>query len=109
MNSNIKSRQLRALQNYAWIEIKHNNAATNDPCAVCGDRCDPIVGPEFFFKGTWALVCLGCVRTHAPWLESKRSRVVRIDEEAEGAIEEIERSLAEREQGRSAQLWGHNS
>jgi hypothetical protein len=43
------------------IEIKHNNAITNDPCAICGARCDP-TGIDPFLSGTWALVCNECVK-----------------------------------------------
>jgi hypothetical protein len=50
------------------LEIKLNNAATNDPCEVCGSRTDPEVGPELFLAGTWALVCYECAREHAPEL-----------------------------------------
>lgn len=50
------------------LEIKLNNAATNDPCEVCGSRTDPEVGPELFLAGTWALVCHECAREHAPEL-----------------------------------------
>lgn len=42
------------------IEFKHNNCATNDPCAICGERTDPLVGPEPFLEGTWELVCAKC-------------------------------------------------
>jgi hypothetical protein len=42
------------------IEFKNNNCITNDPCALCGERCDP-TGYDPFVVGTWALVCDGCV------------------------------------------------
>jgi hypothetical protein len=42
------------------IEFKLNNCATNDPCAICGARCDPTCGVEPFAAGTWALVCDEC-------------------------------------------------
>ena len=45
-----------------------NNTATNDPCAICGNRTDPEVGPELFLQGTEALVCYDCGRKHAPAL-----------------------------------------
>jgi hypothetical protein len=41
------------------IEWRKNNAITNDPCALCGKRCDPC-GFDPFLKGTWALVCTEC-------------------------------------------------
>ena len=50
------------------IVIKLNNAATNDPCAICGERTDPQVGPELFLEGTWSPVCHECGREHAPEL-----------------------------------------
>lgn len=48
--------------------IKMNNAATNDPCAVCGCRTDPQVGPELFLENSWALVCHPCGIEHVPEL-----------------------------------------
>lgn len=48
--------------------IKYNNAATNDPCALCGARTDPQVGLEVFVEGTWSLVCDGCTERLAPEL-----------------------------------------
>ncbi len=48
--------------------IKYNNCATNDPCAICGDRTDPDVGPEVFVEGTAALVCRSCTLEHDPVL-----------------------------------------
>jgi hypothetical protein len=50
------------------LAIKLNNCATNDPCAICGDRTDPVVGPELFLEGTWALVCYECGDEYAPEL-----------------------------------------
>jgi len=41
------------------IEVKDNNCITNDPCAICGARCDP-VGVDGFIAGSWALVCDPC-------------------------------------------------
>ncbi len=52
----------------AELAIKLNNAATNDPCALCGNRTDPAVGPELFIDGTWELVCHPCGRRYAPAL-----------------------------------------
>jgi len=42
------------------LAIKTNNAGTNDPCIICGERTDPIVGPELFLDGTTLLVCYAC-------------------------------------------------
>jgi hypothetical protein len=50
------------------LAIKLNNCASNDPCAICGDRCDPQVGPEIFLADTWALVCRPCAQRIAPAL-----------------------------------------
>jgi hypothetical protein len=50
------------------LEIKMNNSATNDPCAICGQRTDPDVGPEIFLMGTWSLVCHECGKAHGPAL-----------------------------------------
>ena len=50
------------------LVIGLNNTATNDPCAICGNRTDPEVGPELFLFGTEALVCYDCGRKHAPAL-----------------------------------------
>jgi hypothetical protein len=47
------------------LEIKLNNAATNDPCRLCGKRTDPECGPELFLGGTWAKVCYECGAEHA--------------------------------------------
>ena len=44
----------------AGLEVKHNNAAINDPCEFCGERTDPCEGPELFVTGSWALVCYQC-------------------------------------------------
>ncbi len=48
--------------------IRWNNCATNDPCAICGERTDPVVGPELFLRDGWALVCWQCGRKHSPRL-----------------------------------------
>lgn len=50
------------------LVIKYNNAATNDPCGICGARTDPACGPEIFVEGTWATVCWPCQKKHAPGL-----------------------------------------
>ena len=52
----------------ADLAIKLNNAATNDPCAICGARTEPVVGPELFMADSWALVCRACGKRHAPEL-----------------------------------------
>ena len=50
------------------LAIKDNNCATNDPCALCGARTDPDVGPELFMADSWALVCHECGAKYAPAL-----------------------------------------
>ena len=50
------------------LAIKLNNAATNDPCAICGARTDPQVGPELFLADSWRVVCWDCGRKYAPTL-----------------------------------------
>ena len=50
------------------LAIKENNCATNDPCAVCGNRTDPRCGPELFLAGTWELVCYQCGEKYDPIL-----------------------------------------
>ena len=46
------------------LAIKLNNCATNDPCAICGDRTDPEIGPELFLADTWDVVCHACGMQH---------------------------------------------
>jgi hypothetical protein len=60
--------QERKQRNRARLAIKLNNCATNDPCALCGQRTDPRVGPELFIGETFALVCHQCGRENAPEL-----------------------------------------
>ena len=50
------------------ICVKWNNTATNDPCAICGQRTEPHCGFELFLEGTWKLVCTDCGMIHAPLL-----------------------------------------
>lgn len=50
------------------LVIGLNNIASNDPCAICGERSDPDIGPELFLAGTQALVCFDCAKTYAPEL-----------------------------------------
>jgi len=47
--------------------LKPNNCITNDPCAICGARCDPC-GLDFFLDGTEELVCDTCAKKEAPEL-----------------------------------------
>ena len=61
------------------IVIKPNNAITNDPCAICGARCDPD-GLDFFLEGTERLVCDRCATRIAPKL-SRLKNVYSLDDE----------------------------
>ncbi len=87
------------------LEIKLNNAASNDPCEICGARTDPEVGPELFLAGSWALVCYECGDKYAPellrcLLEYRNSyRDQQIDEivEAQYALECVIARLSEDE------------
>ena len=47
------------------ITLKLSSALTNDPCAICGARCDP-GGLDYFDKTTDGLVCDSCAKKHAP-------------------------------------------
>jgi hypothetical protein len=50
------------------LDLRLNNCGTNDPCAFCGERTDPVVGWEIFASGTYALVCDSCSEQVAPEL-----------------------------------------
>jgi hypothetical protein len=67
------------------LEIKHNNCGTNDPCAICGARTDPVVGPEVFLAGSWALVCRYCTAEEDNELCRIHSAMYRCGEIAHGA------------------------
>lgn len=47
------------------ITLKFNNCISNDPCKICGGRCDPN-GFDYFIKGTSSLVCKQCAEKRAP-------------------------------------------
>ena len=49
------------------LAIKLNNTLSNDPCAICGARTDP-VGVDLFLARSWSLVCGECGWKHAPEL-----------------------------------------
>jgi hypothetical protein len=51
------------------IIIRPNNCATNDPCAICGQRTDPRGLFDFFLEGTVSLVCDPCVEKYNPGLK----------------------------------------
>ena len=69
------------------LAIKLNNTATNDPCAICGQRTDPGVGPELFLAESYALVCYDCGWNNAPelmaMLESYRAHERAISQRAD--------------------------
>jgi hypothetical protein len=46
------------------VEVKLNNCATHEPCALCGDDADSAVGPWPFVRGTYEPVCTDCARHH---------------------------------------------
>ena len=71
------------------IVIKWNNCATNDPCAMCGTRTNPYVGPELFYDETYRLVCWNCGRKINPELIATLEAVHSCD----GAMPEIQRRL----------------
>lgn len=50
----------RAIYESHGLGIKHNNCASNDPCAICGQRTDPQVGPELMLADSRQLVCHDC-------------------------------------------------
>jgi hypothetical protein len=54
--------------------VATNNAITNDPCAICGQRCDPC-GLDIFLASTTPneLVCDACASLYAPALLAARS------------------------------------
>lgn len=65
------------------LQIRINSCATNDPCAVCGERTDPNIGPTIFLAGTYEPVCNHCAKRIDPdvyqswrdiclWFESQR-------------------------------------
>lgn len=76
--SNLQSNEAAAAKRrYPNIVIKGNNCATNDPCAICGERTDPVCGPELFLEGTWALVCRQCGLKRAPYLVEALDKIAR--------------------------------
>jgi hypothetical protein len=42
------------------FSIKYNNAVTNDPCAICGERAEPQGPVALFLRDSWSLVCYEC-------------------------------------------------
>jgi len=54
--------------------LRMNNAATNDPCAICGRRTDPECGVELFFATPRGprLVYDACGARLVPYLHTLR-------------------------------------
>lgn len=68
MTSKEKARRRAICDKHGGLAIRCNNTAANDPCALCGARTDPSVGPELFLNNTYELVCLDCARQFEPEL-----------------------------------------
>jgi hypothetical protein len=56
------------------IAVKPNNCCTNDPCSICGSRCDPC-GLDYYVAGTWSMVCDACALQRAPMIGAIREYV----------------------------------
>ncbi len=56
--------------NHPSLCLKFNNLITDDPCRICGGRCQPTAEAAYnlFLEGTRALVCDACGWEHAPEL-----------------------------------------
>ncbi len=66
----------------SWFAIQMNNCASNDPCAFCGARTSPRIGPEIFAAGTWSPACDRCTEEIAPELLHLREVYHRVAGEA---------------------------
>lgn len=86
------------------ITLASNNALTNDPCVLCGGRCDPC-GFDYFEKGTGKLVCDGCAYEYAPELmrirteafeHAKRERDLFIDDIRDKILKAINEPVEDR-------------
>ena len=53
-----------------WLEVRPNPCVTNDPCALCGARCDP-TGMDVFVARTCSLVCDRCAEENVPGILAK--------------------------------------
>ena len=53
-----------------WLEVRPNPCITNDPCVLCGARCDP-TGMDVFVTGTCSLVCDRCAEENVPGILAK--------------------------------------
>jgi hypothetical protein len=71
------------------IALRGNNAATNDPCALCGARTDPSGGIDLMLTDADLLVCWECGVRNAPELVAAWSVVVEHMDEFEARREEL--------------------
>ncbi len=81
------------------LTIGYNNAAVNDPCAICGQRTDPSIPLAIYEQDTREVVCDACAREHAPelyWLLCHYYRTVtERDFQGDAYEAEIQKLLAE--------------
>ena len=83
---------------HRYLCIKRNNTITNDPCAICRERCDP-TGIDLFLDGTDALVCDFCGWELDPQLRSEAMHSKAMRSEAmhsKAKLSEVQRSEAKR-------------
>ncbi len=72
------------------IELSTEHALVNDPCAICGRRCDPC-GLDYVLKGTGRLVCDACAEKYAPAIVQARKEGLRFSaKEIVSAVEGIQ-------------------
>jgi len=57
------------------IRVARNNCIVNDPCTICGGRCDPC-GFDYFLGDSLYLVCDACAETYSPELVKMRSEAL---------------------------------
>ena len=57
------------------LTIRWNNCAINDICAICSRQVDAQIGPEFFIRGTWHVVCHECARRENSDLAATRDEM----------------------------------
>jgi hypothetical protein len=69
MDADNNKPKMKTLKTKPTIIIRENNCATNDPCAICGQRTDPNGLFDFFLEGTVSLVCDQCVEKYDPALK----------------------------------------
>ncbi|MBM4287904.1 MAG: hypothetical protein FJ135_07105 [Deltaproteobacteria bacterium] len=93
------------------LEVKLNNCASNDPCAICSGRTAPMVGLELFLSGTVGVVCHECGEKYdaalTKALKIHREQLREYEQVIEGIGQEkwgLESKLAEREKVISASI-----